>query len=67
ESWEALTIYNGDSIIYPDLFVIVGSHILDLSGVQSVEQALGLVGTDLAGVRPDEPVVVVGTRGARGL
>lgn len=67
ESWEQLTIYNGDSIILPEIFVIVGSHILDLSGVQSAEHAQGLVATDLAGVAPDEPVVVVGTRGARGL
>jgi N-methylhydantoinase A len=67
QSWEQLTIYNGDSIIFPDLFMIAGSHIMDLSGVQSVEHALGLVGTDLAGVKADEPIVVVGTRGARGL
>ena len=66
QSWEQLTIYNGDSIIFPDLFMIAGSHIMDLSGVQSVEHALGLVGTDLAGVKADEPIVVVGTRGARG-
>ena len=67
QAWEKLTIYNGDSIIFPDLFLIMGSHIMDLSGVQSAEHALGLVGTDLAGVKPDEPIVVVGTRGARGL
>ena len=67
QSWEQLTIYNGDSIIFPDLFLIVGSHVMDLSGVQSVDHALGLVGTDLAGVKPDEPIVVLGTRGARGL
>jgi N-methylhydantoinase A/oxoprolinase/acetone carboxylase beta subunit len=67
QSWEKLTIYNGDSIIFPDLFLIVGSHVMDLSGVQSVDHALGLVGTDLAGVKPDEPIVVLGTRGARGL
>jgi len=67
QTWDKLTIYNGDSIIFPDLFLIVGSHILDLSGVQSVDHALGLVGTDLAGVKPDEPIVVLGTKGARGL
>ena len=53
--------------IFPDLFLIVGSHVMDLSGVQSVDHALGQVGTDLAGVKPDEPIVVLGTRGARGL
>lgn len=66
-AWEDLTIYNGDSIIYPEMFLIVGSHIIDLSGVQNVDHALGLVTSELEGVRADEPVVVVGTRGARGL
>ena len=67
KSWEELTIYNGDSIIYPDLFLIVGSHIMDLSGMQSIDHALGLVATELEGVKPEEPIIVVGCRGARGL
>jgi N-methylhydantoinase A len=67
QAWENLTIYNGDSIIYPDLFLIVGSHIVDLTGVQSMEQAFGLVATELEGIAPDQPVAVVGTRGQRGL
>jgi len=62
-----MTIYNGDSIIFPDLFLIVGSHILDLTGVQSVDQAFGVVSTELEGVPPDQPVAVVGVRGQRGL
>lgn len=65
--WENLTIYNGDSIIYPDMFLIVGTHIVDLTGVQSVDQALGVVATELEGVAPDQPVVVMGTRGQRGI
>jgi DNA-binding Lrp family transcriptional regulator len=67
QAWENLTIYNGDSIIYPDIFFIVGSHIVDLSGVQGVDQALGVVSAEVDGVAPDQPVVVVGTRGQRGL
>ncbi len=67
KSWEELTIYNGDSIIYPDLFLIVGSHVMDLSGMQSVDHALGLVAPELEGISPEEPIVVVGCRGARGL
>ena len=67
ETWENMTIYNGDSIIFPDLFLIVGSHILDLTGVQSVDQAFGVVSTELEGVPPDQPVAVVGVRGQRGL
>jgi hypothetical protein len=64
--WEETTIYKGDSIVYPDLFLIVGSHIMDLSGVQSLDHALGLVAPEIDGVRPDEPIVVVGCRGASG-
>jgi len=67
QAWENLTIYNGDSIIYLDLFLIVGSHIVDLSGVQSMEQAFGVVSTELEGVAEDQPVVVMGTRGQRGI
>jgi hypothetical protein len=67
EAWENLTIYNGDSIIYPDMFLIVGNRIVDLTGVQGMEQAFGLVTTELEGVAPDQPVAVVGTRGQRGL
>jgi len=67
EAWENLTIYNGDSIIYPDLFLIVGSHIVDLTGVQSIDQAFGVVSNELDGLAPDQPVAVVGIRGQRGL
>ena len=67
ETWENLTIYNGDSIIYPDIFLIVGSHIVDLTGVQSIDQAFGVVSNELDGLAPDQPVAVVGMRGQRGL
>ncbi len=67
QAWEKLTIYNGDSIIIPNLFLIVGSHIVDFSGLPSVDHALGLASSELEGVKPDEPVVIVGSRGARGL
>src|SRR5471032_1042185 len=33
--WEDTTIYNGDSTITPDIFVIVGGQLIDLSGVNS--------------------------------
>lgn len=64
--WEEMTLYKGDSIVYPDLFLIVGSHIMDLSGVQSLDHALGLVAPEIEGIKSDEPVVIVGCRGASG-
>ncbi len=32
--WEEVTIYNGDSVITPDVFVIAGRRVVDLSGDQ---------------------------------
>jgi N-methylhydantoinase A len=67
QAWENLTIYNGDSIIFPNLFLIVGSHIVDFSGLQSVDHVMGLASSELEGIKPDEPVVVVGSRAPRGM
>ena len=39
--WEEVTIYNGDSVITPDMFVIAGRRVVDLSGVSALEQAAG--------------------------
>src|SRR5882672_1595397 len=40
--WEEVTIYNGDSVITPDMFVIAGRRVVDLSGVSALEQALAI-------------------------
>ncbi|MEO8135851.1 MAG: hydantoinase/oxoprolinase family protein, partial [Betaproteobacteria bacterium] len=31
--WESVTIYNGDSVIAPDMFVVAGRRIVDLCGI----------------------------------
>jgi len=65
--WRQTTNYNGDAILVPDLFVIVGGHLIDLSGMQSVEQADAVSSTELMGAMPEEPVVLIAIRAARGL
>ncbi len=67
EIWDDMTIYNGDSVIFPDLFFIVRNHVVDLTGVQSTEHAGGLISAEIEGLPPEEQVVVVGIRGQRGL
>jgi N-methylhydantoinase A/oxoprolinase/acetone carboxylase beta subunit len=64
--WEEITVYNGDSIIVPDIFVIAGAHVLDLSGVNSIAQAEGIARSELAGLPDDMPIALVGIPGARG-
>ncbi len=65
--WEEKTIYNGDSIINPDVFVITGGHVVDLSGIGTMDQAASVARSELVGLAPDAPVALVGIQGARGL
>jgi N-methylhydantoinase A/oxoprolinase/acetone carboxylase beta subunit len=65
--WERVTNYNGDSIILPDVMVIIGGHIVDLSGMQNFEQARAVASTELLGAKTDDPVVMIGIRGTRAL
>ena len=65
--WEQVTIYNGDSIITPDMFVISGRRVVDLSGVTALDQALAIGGSELEGLAPETPVAFISVQGARGI
>ena len=65
--WEEVTIYNGDSIITPDIFLIAGAHVVDLSGMIAPDHALSLARTEIQGLPADAPVALVGVQGARGI
>ena len=64
--WDDITIYNGDSVITPDVFVIAGGHVLDLSGVNTLDQAQGIAQGEFTGLAPEVPVALVGVQGVRG-
>jgi len=65
--WEEVTIYNGDSVIAPDMFVISGRRVVDLSGVTAIDQALAIGRSELEGVPGDTPVAIISVQGARGI
>ena len=65
--WESVTIYNGDSVIAPDMFVIAGRRIVDLCGITVLEQAIAVSRGEIEGLSPETPVVLIGMQGARGL
>src|SRR6267154_2515033 len=65
--WEDTTIYNGDSVITPDIFVIIGSQIIDLSGVNSIDQALAITRSEFDGLTASEPVALISIPPTRGL
>ena len=65
--WEEVTIYNGDSVITPDVFVIAGRRVVDLSGVTALDQALAIGRSELDGLAPETPVALISVEGARGI
>jgi hypothetical protein len=65
--WEDTTIYNGDSVITPDIFLIVGGQIIDLSGVNSIDQALAVTRGEFDGLTENDPVALIGIPPSRGL
>jgi N-methylhydantoinase A len=65
--WEDVTIYNGDSVITPDVFVVAGRRVVDLSGVTALEQALAIGRSELEGLAPETPVALISVQGARGI
>ena len=65
--WEEVTIYNGDSVITPDVFVIAGRRVLDLSGINTLDQAVAISRGELEGLPAEAPVALISVPGARGL
>jgi N-methylhydantoinase A len=65
--WEDTTIYNGDSTITPDMFVIVGSQIIDLSGVNSIDQAVAVVRGEFDGLAESDAIGLISIPPSRGL
>ncbi len=65
--WEEVTIYNGDSVITPDMFVIAGRRVVDLSGVSALEQALAIGRSELEGLAPEASVALITVQGVRGI
>jgi hypothetical protein len=65
--WEDTTIYNGDSVITPDMFLIVGAQVIDLSGVNSIDQVLTLGRSELDGLPGEAPIALISIPPSRGL
>jgi N-methylhydantoinase A/oxoprolinase/acetone carboxylase beta subunit len=65
--WEETAIYNGDTIIPPDIFLITGAHVVDLSGMVALDQVCSVARGELEGLRPSAPVALLSIQGARGL
>ena len=59
---EELTEYNDGGTNLPNIYLVLGKRIVDLSGMQSGEQIVSLGSVELAGCNADEPLIVAGTK-----
>jgi N-methylhydantoinase A len=60
--WAMATTYDGNGVIPPDAYLVLGAQVVDLSGMLAAEHALSVAESELAGCGTDERVVVVAAR-----
>lgn len=66
EVWsEAARIGDGRTVV-PGLFLLHGHHIVDLSGVETLDQASALAASELESLKGDAPTVLVGIPRSKG-
>lgn len=59
---EELTEYNDGGTNLPNVYVVLGKRIIDLSGMQTGEQIISLGNVELAGYQDGEPLILVATK-----
>ena len=59
---EELTEYNDGGANLPNIYVVLGKRIIDLSGLQSPEQIAALGNVELNGCQEKEPLIVIATK-----
>lgn len=60
--WGMATGYDGNGVLPPDAYLVLGSQVVDLSGMMAVDHALSVASSELAGRGPDEPLVLVAAK-----
>ena len=60
-----LSEYGDAGRTIPDVFLLLGSRLVNLSGLADDSQLLGLAGVEVRAHAPDRPVVIIGTARAQ--
>jgi N-methylhydantoinase A/oxoprolinase/acetone carboxylase beta subunit len=58
---QALTTYDDGGATLPNLYIVAGKRIIDLSGLPNDEQIYGLGGVELSGYQNETPLIIIGT------
>lgn len=63
QCWKEAATRDGEPGAAPDLFAILGGHIVDLTGIAALEQAEAVLRTEFEGMTPDVTVVLIAVAG----
>ena len=60
-SLEELTVYDDSGTSIPNVHVVLGRKIIDMSGLTSADQLYSIGAVELSGYDPEEPIIVLAT------
>ncbi len=60
--WEEASSYKSDMILNPDIFVCIGTRVLEYTGMPSKEHILKVIATEMDDFAADELAIVVGAQ-----
>ena len=59
QALKSATTYGDSGAVLPDLYLLCGSRLIDLSGLQTRDQIATLATTELSGYPPDTPLALL--------
>lgn len=60
--WEKNSSYKGEIVATPDIYVLVGSRILDYSGIPKLDQVTALVSSEITTIDENQQLIVIGAK-----
>lgn len=60
--WESCCLYKSDLILVPDIYILLGSRILDYSGMANLVHVEKVLSTEISTLEDQQEVILVGAR-----
>jgi len=62
EVWDSASLYKSDTILYPDIYICIGGRLIDYSGMNSKDQLIKVVATEIDLLDEKEEIIIVGAK-----
>jgi len=60
--WENNMAFLADAVIYPEIYLLAGGRVSDLSGMTTFEQVEAFIKSELTAIRPDEKIILIAVK-----